>query len=323
MPTHQQDNGHDCGLFAIATMVTLANGLDPSKVVYKPNMRAQLLEMFKTQSIKMFDYEERDDNGPNRSRFTVPSGGRLKKSTLLTTPMPTTFDTICYCQLPRTWDNVIICDICHSENHQRCCLIGQPVKGHGIAQSLPSFVCLNCRSSGQYSIGFSANISPDYEAIDVVSSKIESLENTNLGELYDIIINHRKPIPSKLTDYRLIESVYQKYDLNAVCEERGPIYVAMRNFWTNHSRDMEEPTDFTDINQGQKVYLALKLICIVQDMELPPIHFTPQDVVCGQNLSKVVKENKTWLPTLYLHCEHLHAQKEKQIVQGTVRGREW
>ncbi len=310
IPVHQQSNTTDCGLHVLATMMTLATGLNPSEIVYKPGMRTQLLNMFKSQKALMFDYELRNDNGPNRSKFTVTSGGRLKKPIVLR-PMTTTFETICFCQHPRSWDNIIICDVCHSEMHQRCCLIGPEIRGQGIAEVLKEFVCFSCRKSGQYSIGFSLIEPPDQEAIQSVSSAIENVNSVNLATIYGLIVNYRRPVPSKIADYRMMETIYQRYDLNAVCERKGPIYVAMKNYYSNNQRDMYNKKDFSELNLGHLIYMALQLICRIEAIQLPPIHTEELEFSCGEDLAAIVKANKKWITKLEDHCCLLGGKMQK------------
>ena len=55
MDCHQQTNGNDCGLFAIANAITLCLGLNPCDFNYKVReMRGHLIKCLENKELKMF-----------------------------------------------------------------------------------------------------------------------------------------------------------------------------------------------------------------------------------------------------------------------------
>ena len=66
----EQTNSYDCGIYAIANMVALANGMNPSNMVFDvEQMRSTLLTSFEVQNMQMFPHII--DSGEDKGRLSV------------------------------------------------------------------------------------------------------------------------------------------------------------------------------------------------------------------------------------------------------------
>ena len=103
----QQRGGADCGLFAIATCVSLAMGQDPSTQRWQQNkMRLHLSECFRTETISPF-----------------PTLNNKKLKSKITSIREHQFDIelFCYCQLPSfAFRYMVECQQCESWYHKPC-----------------------------------------------------------------------------------------------------------------------------------------------------------------------------------------------------------
>ena len=115
-PVQQQKNGNDCGLFAIAFAVDLANKMDPSKAQYDDKkLRQHLLHCLESRKV---------------SPFPKINGGRYRKCN----PKFETFEVFCICRdvffESDTKDNAYFmaeCCNCGEWYHRKCTSIPDKV----------------------------------------------------------------------------------------------------------------------------------------------------------------------------------------------------
>jgi len=103
MPVHQQSNGVDCGVFAIAFAVALAHGKDSTLLAFEESlMRSHLLECLEDKKVRLFPTKDK----------------RIKKCKTKTT----TVRLYCTCRQPydEKNDKMIECGCCHEWFHFRC-----------------------------------------------------------------------------------------------------------------------------------------------------------------------------------------------------------
>ena len=98
----QQRDGSSCGLFALAFACTLAEGKDPSRVVYHDGstMRSHLLKCILGEETLSFH------SGPSLDN---PSP-----------PLKSFFKIYCSCRLLDRGDDMILCDACKEWYHFTC-----------------------------------------------------------------------------------------------------------------------------------------------------------------------------------------------------------
>ena len=119
LPVQQQQNGSDCGVFAVAFLVEVATGGDVNTVIFRPEaMRGHLAKCIKENKFSPF---------PKRQRRTKIA--RAEACTI-------TIKVYCVCRLPETFSATMFdCDSCHEWFHNDCF-------GH---QKAPShFICSEC-----------------------------------------------------------------------------------------------------------------------------------------------------------------------------------
>ena len=102
MNVQPQDNGNDCGLFAIAYATELANRHDPTRCHWSTgSLRSHLLSCFEKQSMSQFPVEK--ERMSNRTRKSIKE------------------DIFCVCRMPNDKDRPMIrCDNCHQWYHKDC-----------------------------------------------------------------------------------------------------------------------------------------------------------------------------------------------------------
>ena len=127
IPIQQQQGGSDCGLFAAAVCVLLAQGGDPAIVRWRQNrMRKHLKDCFETGYITPFP--------------SIPAKHHSKlKSASMIVPL------ICICRLPEfAFNNTLKCTSCSGEYHNSCV-------GHSdVLRERLNFTCFSCQpQSGQ------------------------------------------------------------------------------------------------------------------------------------------------------------------------------
>jgi len=121
-----QHNACDCGLYAIANMVTVANGINPSEVMYdEGEMRACLIRSLENQVIEVFPHV------PFNSQH-----GELAKLHI---------ELFCSCKMP---DNNLLyfeCETCEHWYHPHCEGLGSMTKEY-VEKSL--LHCKGCQAKG-------------------------------------------------------------------------------------------------------------------------------------------------------------------------------
>ncbi|KAK3092727.1 hypothetical protein FSP39_006618 [Pinctada imbricata] len=97
-----QNNGYDCGLYAIANLVTIASGHDPTKMRYdRLKMRSHLFLCLERKSLTMFPtIGQRKVKNPVKREIVV--------------------QLHCYCKLPETHTLYVMCDGCDGYFHPQC-----------------------------------------------------------------------------------------------------------------------------------------------------------------------------------------------------------
>ncbi|KAK3092529.1 hypothetical protein FSP39_004040 [Pinctada imbricata] len=97
-----QNNGYDCGLYAIANLVTIASGHDPTKMRYdRRKMRSHLFLCLERKSLTMFPtIGQRKVKNPVKREIVV--------------------QLHCYCKLPETHTLYVMCDGCDGYFHPQC-----------------------------------------------------------------------------------------------------------------------------------------------------------------------------------------------------------
>ncbi len=295
MPCAQQENGHDCGMHVIMNLTALAFGYDPSKIVFKTNGRAELLDMIQKCTLRMFPFEEFDCDGPAQKKFTVMSQGRMQKRIFLK-KTTTTLLPLCICQLPESWDNVVFCSQCNKMFHQACHFMGTPTRGRSIADTLPTFKCFSCREPGDYETLSCGSTKPDYEAIDQVVAKIDQLESHKLCAHYHKLIQVKRDAPKSLRDFQTLCGILAKYDLNTFASPRhgGLLYVSLKNFYNRHSPQLPERVQFDECSIIDQIYFAVSVICDIEQEECPPIWEKQRAIVIGEELGHIYNEKRMW-----------------------------
>ncbi len=304
MPCEQQQNAHDCGIFVICNMTAVALGYTPSSVAYKGNLREQFLQMIKSGRMQMFQHEYAPLSGSSRVKFMTPYNGRIKKKVPLR-KMHKCMLPICYCQMPETWDNVVCCDSCQKMYHQSCNLMGASEKGASIAAALKQFYCFNCKKPGDYNSGFIVSGAPNQEIIEDMANKILVLPSYKLCHHYNLTERVKVQAPRTIHDYRTIEEIIIKFDLNALCHRKGPLYVAINNFYNKNSSAIGECSPFQTIPVPQLIVFAIALICDVSGTECPPIWTKQEPLEIGANIGDIQTKNVWWMKTIGSHLQDL------------------
>ena len=102
MPVQQQDNGRDCGLFAIAFAYHAAQGDDLTSLNFdSTRMRKHLTDCFKREEL---------------SPFPLQDGEALKQCAGRRLHIP----LHCTCSLPKSYDKMVECYCCEKLYHRKC-----------------------------------------------------------------------------------------------------------------------------------------------------------------------------------------------------------
>jgi len=101
-PVQQQNNGVDCGVFAIAFATALAHGVDPCTIAFDTNkMRDHLIKCLKLGTITMFPKIEKRVRRCSSRKVVVP--------------------LYCHCRLPYVEGNeMVLCGDCNEWYHYKC-----------------------------------------------------------------------------------------------------------------------------------------------------------------------------------------------------------
>ena len=142
----QQNNSSDCGIYVIANAISLALGLNPSKLLYKGNLRKEFLEMLKEKKMKKFSHT-------NVTYHNLP----LFQETVTLSKINVTqakdyiisFKKKCFCRMPEAFGKMIKCIKCKKQFHLICNFISDSLTWN----SVKKFYCLKCRESNSLFFG--------------------------------------------------------------------------------------------------------------------------------------------------------------------------
>ena len=126
-PVQQQDNGVDCGLYAVAFATSLAFGDDPVKLFYnKYNLQTHFINCLLNKNMTKF---------PGVSKSEV----NTKVCRSKTIPL----EIYCVCRMNFNQDDDIMaqCDKCHRWYHQQCVKIPRMI----FTKKSAIFICTSCK----------------------------------------------------------------------------------------------------------------------------------------------------------------------------------
>ena len=291
-PCQQQENGYDCGMFAVANAVALAHGLLPENIKYTPQFRTEFLEMAGTGKVSPFSYEQ------CKEHKVMVETGRICRKIPFPTDLKSTQMLICDCKMVESFSNIVVCDKCEESFHQRCYLRGQ---GARIATK-SNFFCYSCREKGQYDF-FETKVPVDYHAIKRVSGKIT--DKLSPAKLKSIIFNTTKmtptiEIPCSKQHFRKVEEIMSKYDLHEMCHKEGLIYDSLNQALSQ----LPQSSVSTIRNIAQYMHFAVKVIAFLEGISCPPIHEIAAAKKTMTNTEKreiFLKENESWVGVVQSH----------------------
>ena len=261
-PCAQQQNGMDCGLYAIANMVSLAFGYDPEMLVYTGDLRKEFLGMILDKKIKMFQHKLKSDI--HLWCFKTPvRGTRADDSIEIPDSLTEMIVPICHCKMTESFGDIISCDKCDKKYHRRCYLMGGTVG----CKRPKQFICYGCRNPLDYA--FLDKMSPiNVTAIEKCSLKIAALDNYVLAKYCsEVQIPQVGCIPHCIKDFNKIEHIISTYDLNSFCRNQGNIYQSFFNLYVNNYKNLPNQKKIENYSIAQLVHFVLLLIC---DTELIP-----------------------------------------------------
>ncbi len=303
-PCQQQDNGYDCGIFALANAITLAFKKHPEHIIYTGNLRKELMDMLL--------------NGCLSPLQTIAQNGSFTRSTIVAnmhlnaclTKMCKRIDVICYCRMPQSYGDLIQCQVCQLHFHQKCFLIGSSA----IASKLKKFYCYGCRKIGDYSFIESSWIKPDTEACARVAKEVQKLESNNCSIIARAKSIRTEKMFSSVAQYLHFEQFVIRYDLNRVCSKTGDIFNAMYNFYSNADSPMVEKYPFETLSLSEIFCMAVLLICKVDEVSLPPYVWKETYAT----LKEAITRNKKWIGVLTSTA--LKVEKSvKELVESGIK----
>ncbi len=284
MSCPQQENGWDCGPLALANAIALAHGLLPENLSYTGAVRKQLLQMLVTREIEPCSFTSVDKH------CTKARIGRI--DSMISVPQVTQcFTSICDCQMPESYDNVILCVHCKRFFHQACYLLGHSNK----ITSHINFVCYSCRTPGRYDFMLERAL-PDNAAISAAIDKFARIPSHRLGLYIPLISKYDriKNLPTSLEEYKLIETIVSKFDLTSVAMELGSLYAAFFNYY---ERNIGETSffgmPFSALHVGQKIHLCILLILYMSDISCPGLWQGSSTIVDDDMIVKVTDHIRT------------------------------
>ena len=316
LPCHQQQDTVNCGLYALANMVTVAHGEDPQTIQYTGNLRTQYVDMARKGKMTMFQHEKRS----RRNEYLFKTTAFVRFQDQVTIPAMThTFDIYCHCRLPENieqGDGMIDCDKCKNWFHCGCYLLSYNVASN--KRIMAEFLCYGCRLPKDYSFldinkqGNKAKTGQLYQAgspndalIEGVAKSIKKLPSHKLANIVTRCINRRSENKiSNVKQYEVFQKVMATYDLTAVFRGTSPIYFSMLEFFQNNAKDCGIHTEFLAILPHEQVLFALLLVCDIQKIQRPPLHPTDSGHITRgmsartENLPHVISSNKKWLANL-------------------------
>lgn len=135
MPCQSQNDGYNCGVFAIAFATALAFDEDPSRLIFdKALMRNHLKQCLHLRKINPFPTID-SHRGVKKTIGETSCHGRVQ---------PFSVDVHCICRL--TWrieQNMITCHICNAYYHLRCVSLNDDVP----IQKKKGWMCSACNKS--------------------------------------------------------------------------------------------------------------------------------------------------------------------------------
>jgi hypothetical protein len=300
-PCQQQNNGVDCGVFALANTISLAMGQSAEHIVYSANFRHELLTMLNNGKVAVFNVSMTD--GHDSSFRTRTHINRLE-SRMPIPVMVKKFTIFCFCRMPESYGDIVICDVCNGKFPQKCHLMGRPpVSKTAIADILSGFVCYSCRQSDNYDI-YSEKADLDHLDIGQLSGKIEKLEAHKLSRHLPHVLTLRDAnIPCTIEQYNIIERIFCRYGFHQLTQKNGELFNAVFNFYSNNNRESGTRVAFDQLTLSQKYHLTLLLTCEITQTECPPLWTASAEQINDGNisLSAALKEYKPWIKTTGKH----------------------
>ena len=126
-PVQKQNNGVDCGVFAIAFATALANGKDPTTLSFDvPKMRDHLVNCLKQKKMKLFPTVDRRVQKCKKQKYYV--------------------SIYCHCRLPYfpSKDKMAQCDHCKKWYHYKC----EGLKKSKRFSTSEDYICKQCMKKG-------------------------------------------------------------------------------------------------------------------------------------------------------------------------------
>ena len=275
IPCAQQKNSYDCGIFTMANAISLVMGLNPEDLVYAQGSevkRDYLMELFKKKKLEMFETMHRQCGLDLENNFKRPTLSRIRQNVVLP-QMSHIFTIICFCNYPKSFGAIVICDNCQKTMHQRCHLMGKPRSGKTIARQLEKFLCFSCRKPGNYEFLHQKGLEISPEDIMTVSDKINRMLPNKLAKFERQVLHKltRSDFPSSMKEYSVVEKLLAKYDLNSVGHREGEIYGSIAQYYQNSFKDSGGHIPFSELLVSEIMHLAILLICECTGTNCPPM----------------------------------------------------
>lgn len=243
----------------MANAVMLALGQDPFQVAYTGDMRDQLLEMFKAGKVSLFSSRPRTASD---TAFNILGYIGRAQSRVSFQGESHSFHTICDCQQTQDIDNVIICDGCYKVYHMRCYLMNGNSE---ISKKLSVFLCYECRSKKQDYNYLEFPSEPDSAAIQRVVKSIKSLDPYKLVQyLSPVFTRWLQDVPATWEQYKIVEKMFSKYNLNDLVRGSGPIYQELKNYIDRNISVSKVVRRIEAMSLAEISHTAVCLICDVE-----------------------------------------------------------
>ena len=330
MPCQQQPNTYDCGVFAIANAITLANNVSPEDIVYVGDMRQQMKAMVVAGRSEPFQHRQKDSNNDPQFRQEVRRGNL--KSRVALTEMTQRVAVICDCRLPADRDDVVLCDLCNEQYHQKCYLLGRPNVKKSLAEET-KFLCCYCRQPGSYPNVEGAKPA-DPNAVDDMCKKIDEMSAATLSNFlqaskYVVITD----LPFEISGYKKLEALWCKYDVNKITSgQGGQLYDALYNKMEKHKSSLAGGgfsgggEALSTLNRSQLLRLMSQLLALLDGVVIAGFRphtvgsetFIEVDENGGRQamnlvevkapLGKVITEYRPWVRTVNVQAKRATRQ---------------